>query len=247
MGQRGTDAAREAASIILLDDNFSSVVEAIRSGRTTFENLQKAMVYTLGVHLPIVMLAFLPVVFGTPVLLTPVHIAFLELAINPSNSLVFEAEQPEDDVMRRRPFGGQIFSPQMIKLSLAQGAFIGTLLIAAYLIMLGQEESAEFAGATVFAMLVTAGVSLVLSSRRTPTRWHNCLKDPPIVTLVVLGVILAAAFIAVTLPAASAAFRFQPLLPSLALVAMGAGLLTFIPLHALRRKYMCNASGGSSY
>ena len=236
MGRRGTDAAREAASIILLDDNFSSVVEAIRSGRATFENLQKAMVYTLGVHIPIVMLAFLPVVFGTPLLLTPVHIAFLELAINPSTTLVFEAEQPDDGVMRRHPFKGQMFSRQMMQQSLVQGVFVGVLLVAAYLVLLGQETSEELAGATVFAMLVSAGVGSVLSGRRTAGRWHECLKDPPIITLVVLGAMLAAVFIAVTLPSASAAFRFQPLPPFMALVAMGIGLLTFIPLHTLRQK-----------
>ena len=241
MGRRGTDAARQAASIILLDDNFSSVVEAIRSGRATFENLQKAMVYTLGVHIPIVMLAFLPVVFGTPLLLTPVHIAFLELAINPTTSLVFEAEQPEDDVMRRHPFKGHMFSRQMMQQSLAQGVFVGTFLVAAYLMLLGQEATADFAGATVFAMLVSAGVGLVLSGRREAARWHECLKNPPMVTLVVLGVMLTAVFIAVTLPAASAAFRFQPLPPFLALVAMGIGLLTLIPLHTLRQNF--NQSG----
>lgn len=236
MGRRGTDAAREAASIILLDDNFSSVVEAIRSGRATFENLQKAMVYTLGVHIPIVMLAFLPVVFGTPLLLTPVHIAFLELAINPTTSLVFEAEQPEDGVMRRHPFKGQMFSRQMMQQSLVQGVFVGVLLVAAYLVLLGQEASAELAGATVFAMLVSAGVGLVLSGRRPASRWYECLKDPPIITLVVLGAMLTGVFIAVTLPAVSAAFRFQSLPPFMALVAMGIGLLTFIPLHTLRKK-----------
>lgn len=235
MGRRGTDSAREAASIILLDDNFSSVVEAIRSGRSTFENLQKAMVYTLGVHVPIVMLAFLPVLFGTPLLLTPVHIAFLELVINPSSSLVFEAEKPEDDVMKRRPFNGLIFGRQMLQTSLAQGAFIGLMIIFAYHIILGEEEGVGLAGASIFAMLVTASVALVLANRRAALKWHECLQGLPMITLVVLGVTLTAVFIAVTVPVASEAFRFQPIPPLLALAAMGVGLALLLPLHVLKR------------
>ena len=107
MGQRGTDVAREAASLVLLQDDFASIVQAIHAGRRTFANLRQAMVHTLAVHLPIVGLAMLPVLFSLPLVLTPLHIAFLELVVDPACSLVFEAEDGDPDLMNQPPRPGQ--------------------------------------------------------------------------------------------------------------------------------------------
>ena len=103
MGGRGTDVAREASSIVLLDDDFGSIVTAIRLGRRIYDNLRKAMGFIFAVHVPIAGLALLPLLFGLPILLAPMHIAFLEMVIDPVCSLVFEAETEEDNVMRRPP------------------------------------------------------------------------------------------------------------------------------------------------
>ena len=103
MGGRGTDVAREASSIVLLDDDFGSIVKAIRLGRRIYDNLRKAMGFIFAVHVPIAGLALLPLIFGLPILFGPMHIAFLEMVIDPVCSLVFEAETEEDDVMRRPP------------------------------------------------------------------------------------------------------------------------------------------------
>ena len=103
MGGRGTDVAREASSIVLLDDDFGSIVKAIRLGRRIYDNLRKAMGFIFAVHVPIAGLALLPLLFGLPILFGPIHIAFLEMVIDPVCSLVFEAETEEDDVMRRPP------------------------------------------------------------------------------------------------------------------------------------------------
>ena len=103
MGGRGTDVAREAASIVCLDDDFSSIVKANRLGRRIFDNLRKAMAYILAVHVPIVGLSLLPVLLKWPLVLFPVHIVFLELIIDPACTLVFEAEREEADVMQRPP------------------------------------------------------------------------------------------------------------------------------------------------
>ena len=104
MGGRGTDVAREAASLVLLDDDFSSIVAAVRLGRRIFDNIKKAIAFIFAVHVPIAGLSLLPVFFpGWPLLLLPVHIVFLELIIDPSCSLIFEAEEAEADVMRRPP------------------------------------------------------------------------------------------------------------------------------------------------
>src|SRR5678810_27369 len=124
MGGRGTDVAREASSIVLLDDDFGSIVTAIRLGRRIYDNLRKAMGFIIAVHVPIAGLALLPLVFGYPPLLGPMHIAFLEMVIDPVCSLVFEAEMEEDDVMRRPPRAPDepLFSVPLISWSLLQGA-----------------------------------------------------------------------------------------------------------------------------
>ena len=103
MGGRGTDVAREASSIVLLDDDFGSIIAAIRLGRRIYDNLLKAMTFIVAVHVPIAGLALLPLILGLPIIFSPIHIAFLELVIDPVCALVFEAEKEEDDIMRRPP------------------------------------------------------------------------------------------------------------------------------------------------
>ena len=93
MGGRGTDVAREAASLVLLDDDFTSIVQAVRMGRRIFDNLKKAMAYIFAIHVPIAGMSLIPVLFGWPLVLLPVHIVFLELIIDPACSVVFEAER----------------------------------------------------------------------------------------------------------------------------------------------------------
>lgn len=103
MGKRGTDVARESASLILVNDDFSSIVAAIKMGRRIFENIGKAISYLITIHLPIAGISFFPILFGWPTMLLPIHIVFLELIIDPMCSIVFEAEKSQDDVMKRKP------------------------------------------------------------------------------------------------------------------------------------------------
>jgi Ca2+-transporting ATPase len=126
MGRRGTDVAREAASLVLLDDNFASLVEAVRAGRRIFTNLRKALGYLFAVHVPIVGVALIPVVMGGPVLLLPLHVVLLELLIDPACSLVFEAERAPDDSMTvpPRPRDEALFSPASAARAFAMGALV---------------------------------------------------------------------------------------------------------------------------
>ena len=103
MGGRGTDVAREAAALVLLDDNFASIVAAVRMGRRIFDNLKKAMAFIFSVHIPIAGMSLIPVIFNWPLALLPVHILFLELIIDPACSVVFEMESEEADIMQRPP------------------------------------------------------------------------------------------------------------------------------------------------
>ena len=116
MGKRGTDVAREASSIVLLDDDFGSIVRTIALGRNIYDNIRKAMAFIFAVHVPIAGLALLPLVTGNPLLFGPIHIALLEMVIDPVCALVFEAERGESDIMRRppRPPAERLFSLPMI-------------------------------------------------------------------------------------------------------------------------------------
>ena len=103
MGGRGTDVAREAASLVLLDDDFSSIVEAIKLGRRIYHTLKKAMTYIFAIHVPIAGMSLLPVLFRLPLVLMPLHIVFLELVIDPACSIAFESEPEHPQTMKRPP------------------------------------------------------------------------------------------------------------------------------------------------
>lgn len=134
MGGRGTDVAREAASLVLLNDDFSSIVQAVRMGRRIFDHLQKAMTYIVAVHVPIAGMSLIPVMFGWPLALLPVHILFLELVIDPACSVVFEAEPEEEDLMRRHPRSTKkpLFGREILGLGLLQGASVLLIVLTVY-------------------------------------------------------------------------------------------------------------------
>jgi Ca2+-transporting ATPase len=124
MGRRGTDVAREAADIVLLDDSFASIVGGVRLGRRIFVNLRKALVYISAIHVPIAGVALLPILFGLPPMLFPMHVVLLELVIDPVSSLVFESERSERDAMLKppRPVGEGLFNRRVLLFGLLQGA-----------------------------------------------------------------------------------------------------------------------------
>jgi len=167
MGARGTDVAREAASLVLLDDDFDSIVQAVKLGRVIFENLKKAVAYTFAIHVPIIALSLLPIIFRWPLILFPVHIVFLELIIDPACSIVFEAEPPEDGIMQRPPRDSKepLFSRRVIGFSLLQGAVVSLIVIAIFrtAIYLGHDEFD--ARAIAFTSLIVANLSLILTNR----------------------------------------------------------------------------------
>jgi Ca2+-transporting ATPase len=167
MGERGTDVAREAAALVLLDDDFTSIVHAVRLGRRIFDNLRKAMSFLLAVHVPIAGLAVLPVLAGWPLVLLPIHIVFLELIIDPACSVVFESEREEWDIMHRppRPVREPLFDRRTVVLSLLQGA--GVLLVAVGVLawsMLSNLPEQDTRVLT-FSTLVIGDLGLILANR----------------------------------------------------------------------------------
>ncbi len=173
MGGRGTDVAREASSLVVLDDDFASIVEAIRNGRKIFENLRKAMSYIFAVHIPTAGMTILPLLFGMPIALFPVHIVFLEMIIDPACSVAFEAEDAEDGVMLRPPRGPKekLLSWKRIDLSLLQGVVSLAICFAIYVIILDLGRGENEARALSFATLVFSNLGLILTNRS----WSNSI------------------------------------------------------------------------
>jgi Ca2+-transporting ATPase len=166
MGARGTDVAREAASIVLLDDNFVTIVRALRQGRVIYDNLAHAVRYVLAVHVPITGLALLPLLLGTPLILMPVHVVFLEMIIDPASTLVFEGEPARDDVMRRppRPSAQPLVSARMLFSSLAQGAVVFLAVAAVYLFGRRLDVPAPELGALAFIATVVGNLGLIAAN-----------------------------------------------------------------------------------
>ncbi len=167
MGGRGTDVAREASALVLLDDDFSSIVKAIRLGRRIFDNLRKAMAYILAVHVPIAGLSLIPVLFKWPLVLYPVHVVFLELIIDPACSIAFEAEPAEPDIMQRPPRDRKepLFNGRTVALSLLQGFIVLGVTLAVYQRSLALNLGDAEARTLTFATLVIANLCLILTNR----------------------------------------------------------------------------------
>ena len=236
MGARGTEVAREAAALVLLNDDFSSLVTAVRYGRRIFANLRKAIVFVVAVHVPIVGLSMLPVIFGWPMLLMPVHILFLQLIIDPACSVVFESEPPEPDAMKeppRRP-DQKLFDVAVMARGLWQGAGLLLLLIALYAgarsLSIPADHRDDTARAVTFVALVLSNLGLIHVNRSWGgTAWRSSAGSNRqfgwivLGTLVVLGAVLG-------LPGVSRLFYFatpEPLLLGAALGVAALGMAWF--------------------
>ncbi|MGE5395706.1 MAG: cation-translocating P-type ATPase [Candidatus Saccharibacteria bacterium] len=168
MGEKGTDVAREASSLVLMDDNFISIVRAVKMGRRIFDNLQKALGYIFAIHVPIAGLSLIPVFFARlPLLLWPVHIVFLELIIDPACSIIFEAEKEEKDVMNRPPkaINEPFFGARKIWLSCSQGLGILAIVFVVYFFGLKMGYSEHEDRALAFTTLIAANIAVILSNR----------------------------------------------------------------------------------
>lgn len=168
MGEKGTDVAREASSLVLLDDNFLSIVGAVRMGRRIFDNLQKALGYILAIHIPIAGLSLIPVLLAhLPLVLWPVHIVFLELIIDPACTLIFEAEKAEANIMDRppKPMNEKFFGLNKILLSCMQGVGILMVVLIIYLVGMHLGYSENRVRALTFTTLIVANIAVILTNR----------------------------------------------------------------------------------
>jgi Ca2+-transporting ATPase len=232
MGGRGTDVAREAAAIVLLDDDLGSIVRTIRLGRRIYDNLRKAMGYILAVHVPIAGLALLPLTLGWPVIITPVHIAFLEMVIDPVCSIVFEAETEEADVMSRPPRDPKspLFSSALAGWSLFQGTLVLVLVASIYVIALRNGLPEAEVRSLTFVSLVFTNVGLIFANRSFSASLIAALRRPNAALWRVLAVILALMSIVLLWLPARNLFHLGPLHLDDVAICLGAGLLTLIAL-----------------
>ncbi len=236
MGGRGTDVAREAASIVLLDDDFGSIVTTVRLGRRIYDNLRKAMSFIFAVHVPIAGLALLPLLFGLPLLLGPMHIAFLEMVIDPICSLVFEAESEEDDVMTRHPRdpAEPLFSRAMIVWSLLQGTVAFGLVAAIFIIALNRGMPVDEVRALTFFALVMSIVALTLVNRSASSSLVEAIRRPNRVLAIVLPLVVLMLAATLLIPSISTLFRFGPLHTDDLLITLGAGIVVLVGLELIK-------------
>ncbi|MBM4240983.1 MAG: cation-translocating P-type ATPase [Euryarchaeota archaeon] len=180
MGGRGTDVAREASSLVLLDDDFSSIVAAVKMGRRIFDNLKKAVAYIFAVHVPIVGMSLIPVFFNMPLVLFPVQIVFLELIIDPSCSIVFEAEKAEANVMNRPPRNPKepLFDRNIISLSVLQGVSVLIVVLIIYVTSLYWGQGESHARTLTYTTLILSNLALILTNRSWTRTIIESLRTP---------------------------------------------------------------------
>lgn len=236
MGGRGTDVAREASAIVLLDDDFGSIVRAVRLGRRIYDNLRKAISFIFAVHLPIAGLAILPLLFGLPIILGPIHIAFLEMVIDPVCTLVFEGEEEEDDIMDRPPRDPEerLFSANLIGWSLAQGLAAFAAVAAVLFYGAGKDMPADELRALTFFSLVIVIVALILVNRSFKASLLSAIGRPKPALIVVLAAVSGILATVNLLPAAQGIFRFGPLHVDDLILTGGAGLAVLLLLELVK-------------
>jgi Ca2+-transporting ATPase len=236
MGGRGTDVARESASLVLLDDDFASIVQSVRMGRRIFDHLQKAMTYIVAVHVPIAGMSLVPVLLGGPLALLPVHILFLELVIDPSCSVVFEAEPEEADVMCRPPRNptAPLFGSRILGLGLLQGASVLLIVLAVYLSALWGWLNASDAIALSFTTLVVANLGLIFANRSwTSTIWST-LRTPNAALWWVMGGTTFFLGLALYVPFLRDLFHFSVLHPDDVALCLAGGFVSVLWFEGLK-------------
>ena len=239
MGQRGTDVAREASSLVLLNDDFSSIVNAIRQGRQIYDNLHKAVIYVIAVHIPIAGAVFIPLIFGVPPMLTPIHIVFLEMIIDPSCAIVFEMEAPEGNVMHRPPrnLDQKIFSLNNLSMAIFQGLGLMVIVMALYLGLLNRGYSASFATTVSFGSLVLGNLLLIVASRSKNAHFFKILKIYNPAQYWIIGIATGLFLIFLSTPFLRGRFNFSELTVDGGWLILFSGVLGLVWNEAVKAFY----------
>jgi Ca2+-transporting ATPase len=213
MGGRGTEVAREAASIVLLDDDFKSIVATIRLGRRIYDNILKAMTFVAAIHAPVAGLAFLPLLFGMQLILLPVHIAFLEMIFDPISSVAFESEREEAGVMNRPPRDPQasLISRNFLMRAAIQGVGALAAVAAVYAFALYEQRSPNEVRSLTFLALVLANMVLIFVNRAFGSSLLKAFTRPNPMLWGVFAVDAAILVLLFSVPTLRDLFSFAPL------------------------------------
>ncbi|MBI1288973.1 MAG: HAD-IC family P-type ATPase [Flavobacteriales bacterium] len=212
MGLKGTDVAREASSLVLLDDNFASIVQAIRSGRRIFDNLQKAMSYIVAIHIPIIGLVLLPAFFAwLPVLLMPLHIVFMELIIDPVCSIAFESEQEEKSIMNRPPRKPDelFFGWRKMVFSILKGFMLLGMVLIVYFLSINEGHTDGEVRVIAFSSLIIGNVFLIFTSLSDTRSFISVFKEKNIAVIIISVVALAMLLLTTLVPVLQHIFSFE--------------------------------------
>ena len=237
MGGKGTDVAREASSLVLLDDNFSSIVAAIRLGRKIFDNMQKAMAYIIAIHIPIIGLTLLPALFPElPILLMPLHIVFMELIIDPVCSIAFESEKEEIGIMNRPPRNPteQFFGLQKIAVNALIGLFLLLMVMAVYFLSIKEGHTDGEIRSIAFSSLILGNIFLILTTLSKTRNVIDVLLENNRALLVILFTASGLMILLITVPYLQNIFSFDnPGLNHFGISILGA-LLVLLTLELLK-------------
>lgn len=235
MGNRGTDVAREASTLVLLDDNFSSIVNAMRSGRRIFDNMQKSMAFILALHVPIAGIALFPILFSLPPVFYPLHIALIELIIDPTCSIAFENEPAEKNLMKRPPrkLNDPILNKKTIISALLQG--LGMLIITLSIYIFSLRIMTELEARTfTFSSLVISNLMLIYSNRSRERSFFKLLTIPNKVllwiTLTTITILLSTMY----LPFFAKILQFAPLTMKYLLLSISGGITSVLWFEILK-------------
>ena len=215
MGKKGTEIAKSAASLVLLDDHLGAMVTAIHMGRRIYDNLRKAIRYIISIHLPIILAVLAPLLFGWPYthILLPLHVIFLELVMDPTAAVAFENEPSEPNLMRKPPRSGtaSLFSWRELLFSLLQGAVITGGVFFMYHFAIAQGKGEEGVRAMVFATLVLANLFLTLSNRSFDYALNRTLfyKNRMLPFILLVSALMLAAILYI--PLLNGLFKMAPL------------------------------------
>jgi Ca2+-transporting ATPase len=236
MGERGTDVARESSALVLLNDDFASIVNAVRLGRRIFDNLKKAVAYTFSVHVPIAGMSLLPVLFNLPIVLMPAHIAFLELIINPACSIVFESVPEEKNIMDRPPrsLKESLFKRNTFIVSLLQGVSVLAVVFTVYCYALSIKMSDNECRTLAFTTLVFSNIMLIVTNLSWSKNMIDILKAPDRVVWWMLSGIIFALAAVLYMPFLRSLFHFLPLSLSRLGLALAGGILSLLWFEGLK-------------
>lgn len=226
MGKKGTEIAKQAASLILTEDDLSQMLDAIAMGRRIYTNLKKAIRYIISIHIPIILTVFVPLALGWlyPNIFTPVHVIFLELIMGPTCSIIYENEPIEGNAMLQKPrlYNTSFFKCNELATSIVQGLVItvGTLVIYQYAVYMGYNE--DLTRTMVFTVLIAANIVLTLVNRSFYYSILRTMRYKNNLVLLIIGITVAITGLLLYVPPLARFFKFEPLNA----LQMGISLLT---------------------